>query len=188
MTSLKKLYNWSSGVALVALGLLAWNVQSVSNNLTFGRIGRETAKDAGFSTTVIDLGGGPAQQSTYNGYVVNNGATSFIHLSDGAVGVLTWGLLVAIIALAVWSIGLYSWKYALLPGAVFLISNIIIGEGSFSYGENIFTSHMTVSVVVVTLIGVVGAFLNERYNFARKQKIPDAPPVKERSGMSAGMN
>ncbi|MDO8335371.1 MAG: hypothetical protein Q7T74_01125 [Candidatus Saccharibacteria bacterium] len=176
MTSTKKIYGYVAELALIAFGLLAWNVQGYANNTTLGRIGKETATNAGLAQPTIDLGGGPASQE-YTGRVINHDATSFIHLSNSVLQVLTWALLIGIAALVLLAVVMKSWQYALAPGAAFLVGNIIIGEGQFNFGETGSVAHMMTSVFVVTLIGVACVLLNVRYNIAPSRSVPDTIPA-----------
>lgn len=166
MSSVKKAYNLIGGGALVVFGLLIWNVQGVLNSMTYGRIGAETALDAGIKNP---FGGG----GEYLGYVINNDASSFVHLSFGAVQVLTWALLIAITVMAVLAVTMKSWNQALLPGAVFLIGNVIIGERMLDLGDNVLTTNVMLTVAIVTVLGMIGAVINQRVNMAPNRRAPN---------------
>ncbi len=170
MPSIQKMYTYCIWAGSVAFGLLVWNFVSFTNNMTNGRIGKETALAAGIESDIASFTG------EYNGYVINDIHTSFIHLSGGLFVALTWTLLIALAGMSIRAILSKDWRFVLIPGAVFLISNIILGARTFDISENLFTTNMMATVSVITGIGVVGALLNARYNVEQSRPVPDSLP------------
>lgn len=166
MSSVKKAYNLIGEGALIVFGLLIWNVLGALNSTTYGRIGKDTALNA--DIPALFEGG-----NVYMGGVINGDASSFVHLSMGAVAVLTWALLIGIGVMTILAIAMKSWQQALLPGAVFLIGNVVVGERELDLGDNLLTMNLMLSVAVFTAIGIIGAVIHNRVLMAPSKKAPN---------------